>query len=160
MTHAARQLRSWLIFDVRRNERIYSAACGAGGDMSASLHAATFGVRALLLHAGEGISSRVGGLREPRGGSIRRVVKEWNAIAIWRIRTSLPRSVLRSGGTGRVNRTHSWISVGSAVWPNKAPEPTPTAVTPRASLRMMKMKQLKVDRHVARGAPAAVVAHL
>jgi hypothetical protein len=44
--------------------------------------------------------------------------------------------------------------------PNKAPEPTPTAVTPRASSPMMKMKQLKVDCHVARGAPAAVVAHL
>jgi hypothetical protein len=44
--------------------------------------------------------------------------------------------------------------------PNKAPEPTPTAVTPRASSGMMKMKQLKVNRYVARGAPAAVVAHL
>jgi hypothetical protein len=44
--------------------------------------------------------------------------------------------------------------------PNKALEPTPTAVTPRASSGMMKMKQLKVNRHVARGAPAAVVAHL
>jgi hypothetical protein len=44
--------------------------------------------------------------------------------------------------------------------PNKAPEPTPTAVTPRASSRMMKVKQSKVARHVARGAPAAVVAHL
>jgi hypothetical protein len=42
--------------------------------------------------------------------------------------------------------------------PNKMLEPTPTAVTPRASSRMMKMKQSKVDRHVARGAPAAVVA--
>jgi hypothetical protein len=39
--------------------------------------------------------------------------------------------------------------------PNKAPEPTPTSVTPRAFLPSV------FDRFIAaRGAPAAVVAHL
>jgi hypothetical protein len=80
----------------------------------------------------EGISSRVGGLRAVLGGSTRRVVRVLIAIGMWRIRGSRPRNVLRSAVCGRVNRTHSWVSVGSAVWPNKAPEPTPTAVTPRA----------------------------
>jgi hypothetical protein len=44
--------------------------------------------------------------------------------------------------------------------PNKAPEPTPTSVTPRAFLRAMKMKRRIADRVPARGAPDAVVAHL
>jgi hypothetical protein len=44
--------------------------------------------------------------------------------------------------------------------PNKAPEPTPTSVTPRASSRAMKLKRRIGDRVPARGAPDAVVAHL
>jgi hypothetical protein len=108
----------------------------------------------------EGISSRVGGLRELLGGSTRRVVRVLIAIGMWRIRGSLPRNVLRSAVCGRVNRTHSWISVGSAVWPNKAPEPTPTAVTPRAMEVKIEMKQWICIRDEARVVPAAGVAHL
>jgi hypothetical protein len=44
--------------------------------------------------------------------------------------------------------------------PNKAPEPTPTAVTPRALEMMTEVKQWICSRDEARGAPAAVVAHL
>jgi hypothetical protein len=44
--------------------------------------------------------------------------------------------------------------------PNKAPEPTPTSVTLRASSRVIELKQMGADRHVARSAPDAVVAHL
>jgi hypothetical protein len=44
--------------------------------------------------------------------------------------------------------------------PNKAPEPTPPAVTPRAMEMKSKMKPWIRDRDEARGAPAAVVAHL
>jgi hypothetical protein len=136
--------------------------------MNACPHAVTCGVRALLLHTKRGISSRADGLRELFGGCISRVLRVlfatgmWRlrASSMWRIRASLPRSLRRSAVTGRANRGYSRISVGRAVWPNKAPEPTPTAVTPRATLRIIKMKQLKVDSHVARGAPAAVVAHL
>jgi hypothetical protein len=61
MRHASCQLWAWLIFDVRRDERVYSAACGEDGYMSASVHAGTCGVRALLLHSREGISPRVSG---------------------------------------------------------------------------------------------------
>ena len=44
--------------------------------------------------------------------------------------------------------------------PNKAPEPTPMAVTPRAFVRLIEMKPQNPNRHAARGAPAMVVAHL
>jgi hypothetical protein len=44
--------------------------------------------------------------------------------------------------------------------PNKAPEPTTFAVTPRASPRVIELKRRIADRHPARGAPAKVVAHL
>jgi hypothetical protein len=44
--------------------------------------------------------------------------------------------------------------------PNKAPEPTPTAVTPRAMEMNIEVKPWNGNRNEARGAPAAVVAHL
>ena len=44
--------------------------------------------------------------------------------------------------------------------PNKAPEPTPGAVTPRAISRTSEMKPQTPNRHAARGAPAPGVAHL
>jgi len=44
--------------------------------------------------------------------------------------------------------------------PNKTPEPTPTSVTPRAFESVVELKQMNPDRFEARGAPAAVVAHL
>src|SRR5437899_555661 len=44
--------------------------------------------------------------------------------------------------------------------PNKAPEPTTMAVTPRAIVRVIEMKPQNLNRNAARGAPAMVVAHL
>jgi hypothetical protein len=44
--------------------------------------------------------------------------------------------------------------------PNKAPEPTPTAVTPRAMEMNIEVKPLNCNRKEARVVPAAVVAHL
>ncbi len=44
-------------------------------------------------------------------------------------------------------------------WPNKAPEPTPGLVTPRALDFAFEMKQRDESRDVARGAPSPVVAH-
>jgi hypothetical protein len=44
--------------------------------------------------------------------------------------------------------------------PNKPPEPTPTSVTPRAIECAVELKQMYRNRFEARGAPAAVVAHL
>jgi hypothetical protein len=46
------------------------------------------------------------------------------------------------------------------VAPNKPPEPTPTSVTPRATECVVELKQMNSNRSEARGAPAAVVAHL
>jgi hypothetical protein len=44
--------------------------------------------------------------------------------------------------------------------PNKAPEPTPMSVTPRAIVRVIEMNPQIPNRDAARGAPAMVVAHL
>jgi hypothetical protein len=44
--------------------------------------------------------------------------------------------------------------------PNKPPEPTTTSVTPRAIECIAELKRMNPSRFVARGAPAAVVAHL
>jgi hypothetical protein len=44
--------------------------------------------------------------------------------------------------------------------PNKAPEPTPTAVTPRATEMNIEVKPWNCNRNEARVVPAAVVAHL
>jgi hypothetical protein len=44
--------------------------------------------------------------------------------------------------------------------PNKAPEPTPGSVTLRASSRVIEAKRRDAVCHVARSAPAPVVAHL
>ena len=43
---------------------------------------------------------------------------------------------------------------------NKAPEPTPGLVTPRALECVFKMKRRNEKRDAARGAPSPVVAHL
>jgi hypothetical protein len=47
------------------------------------------------------------------------------------------------------------MSLAYAHWPNKTPEPTPTAVTSRA----IRFSEYTIERK-ARLAPAAVVAHL
>jgi len=44
--------------------------------------------------------------------------------------------------------------------PNKAPEPTPTSVMPRATSRVTETKRWNVEPNPARVMPAAVVAHL
>ena len=71
----------------------------------------------------------------------------------------------REKGSCRVafdrNRRLRIISVTShPASPNKAPEPTTMAVTPRAIVSVIEMKLRNPNRHAARGAPAMVVAHL
>jgi len=44
--------------------------------------------------------------------------------------------------------------------PNKAPEPTPTSVMPRAISRVTEAKQWNAEPNPARVMPDAVVAHL
>jgi hypothetical protein len=44
--------------------------------------------------------------------------------------------------------------------PNKAPEPTPGLVTPRAMESDFEVKRRNWKRDAARGAPSPVVAHL
>ena len=51
-------------------------------------------------------------------------------------------------------------SGGTLQTPNKAPEPTPGSVTPRASLGATESKRRNPNRHAARVAPAPGVAHL
>ena len=49
---------------------------------------------------------------------------------------------------------------GAKKEPNKAPEPTAFAVTPRAISRISEVNLLIANRNAARGAPAKAVAHL
>jgi hypothetical protein len=53
----------------------------------------------------------------------------------------------------------AWI-IPVAAPPNKPPEPTTFAVTSRAIVRVIEMKQQIPDCGAARAAPAKVVAHL
>uniref|UniRef100_UPI0039C9B340 hypothetical protein n=1 Tax=Horticoccus sp. 23ND18S-11 TaxID=3391832 RepID=UPI0039C9B340 len=52
------------------------------------------------------------------------------------------------------------ISPMRAIRPNKAPEPTPVAVMPRADSRVIEVKLKSADRNPARVTPATGVAHL
>jgi hypothetical protein len=54
----------------------------------------------------------------------------------------------------------AWLPIPTRPEPNKAPEPTPTAVTPRAIGMKCRMKKSNLKCIEARVAPAVVVAHL
>jgi broad specificity phosphatase PhoE len=71
-------------------------------------------------------------------------------------------AALRRAGWSTVRSGHGYWSLSQfqKKAPNKAPEPTPTAVTPRAMEDKSQLKQWICNRDEARGAPAAVVAHL
>ena len=65
-----------------------------------------------------------------------------------------PRSVRGVGAKGILSRGRRLRSA------NKAPEPTPGLVTPRAMESAFEMKRWNRSRDAARGAPSPVVAHL
>jgi len=66
----------------------------------------------------------------------------------------------KSKVSGRISGVLRSFPVDPQKKPNKAPEPTPGLVTPRAMECDFEMKQRNGDRDGARGAPSPVVAHL
>jgi len=74
--------------------------------------------------------------------------------------TRHPRRSPESGiAEGQVRYSPSFV-FASRARPNKSPEPTHGAVTPRAIERKSEMAMQTEIRHAARGAPAPRVAHL
>jgi hypothetical protein len=67
---------------------------------------------------------------------------------------------LMAAARSRLERVLSPSAFDLGAEPNKAPEPTTFAVTSRAIEGVFEMKQKKLNRDVARAAPAKVVAHL
>src|SRR5688572_2644289 len=59
--------------------------------------------------------------------------------------------------TGPRETSYLWHSHNMRRKPNKAPEPTTFAVTSRAIVRLIEMKQQNPDRDAARAAPAKAV---
>ena len=97
------------------------------------------------------------------GESIARSGRAFGRLTLVQRSHGLP--CLRSGPAGAggfATKLHpSFHSRGATLHtPNKAPEPTRGAVTPRAIERKIEMAMQTEIRHVARGAPAPRVAHL
>ena len=149
--HAARQPVSWLIFDVRRftvtTTRYHSRSHQASGSFPGSGHlrsagAATDSIGRRDYHAWRcahsSLSRRSPGVFEPyfrdREEELPVVTSEYSPFC------SEVASSLRS--------------------PNKAPEPTRGAVTPRAPESCSECKNRDARHTIARGAPAPRVAHL
>ena len=78
-----------------------------------------------------------------------------------RLRASLPCSIFRRCfAFDRRAMTFDLAAGDLCISPNKAPEPTPGLVTPRAMECDFEMKQRSRNCDAARGAPSPVVAHL
>jgi len=97
------------------------------------------------------------------GDSIARSGRPFGRLTLVQRSHELP--CLRSGPAGAggfATKPHpSFHSRGATLHtPNKSPEPTRGAVTPRAIERKIEMAMQIEFRHAARGAPAPRVAHL
>jgi len=78
-----------------------------------------------------------------------------------RLRSSHPRSEEGSCFAFEIRAMNFVSAVGDVcVSPNKAPEPTPTSVMPRAISRVAEIKRWSAEPNPARVMPDAVVAHL
>jgi hypothetical protein len=148
--HAARQLPSWLIFDV--------------GRLSANI--------TLMSIADTGReTTRVPGQKQTPCESVAAASRARRQY-LRRARFTAARTALdvvvvcfrgRFSGLRVIGRKDAlFISeIASRVHsPNKAPEPTPGLVTPRAMECAFEMKRQNEKRDAARGAPSPVVAHL
>ena len=89
------------------------------------------------------------------------VKKELRSVSEGRVRVMAAACLERkSEGFGRFSRAFSAVGLDPKKTPNKAPEPTPGLVTPRAMECAFEMKRRNEKRNAARGAPSPVVAHL
>jgi len=146
--HAARQPRSWLIFDVRQTKEVVAMIAKGWG---ASLQFTGFPV--------------VGAFeRDAMESECERqftVKKELRSVSDGRVRVMAAAYLEReSERFGRFSRAFLAARLDPKKTPNKAPEPTPGLVTPRAMECDFEVKRRNRRRDAARGAPSPVVAHL
>ena len=89
------------------------------------------------------------------------VKKELRSVSEGRVRVMAAACLERkSDGFSRFSPAFSAARFDPKKTPNKAPEPTPGLVTPRAMECASEMKRRNGNRDAARGAPSPVVAHL
>ena len=89
------------------------------------------------------------------------VKKELRSVSDGRVRVMAAACLERTTEVfGRSAAAFRSVSVDPQKKPNKAPEPTPGLVTPRAMECASEMKRRSGNRDAARGAPSPVVAHL
>ncbi len=160
MKHASRRPLVWLIFDVGRNTvamRTSGSRCFevvAGGD-SAAWWKVSRG-----LTTGNPVVEGVEGYEWPNQVApvhlMRKRFEEFEPVRL--MAAAFPKEPQRCS-----NLQSSFLEVQfscSSQTPNKAPEPTPVAVMPRADSRIIEMNLWKQKRCEARVTPATGVAHL
>jgi hypothetical protein len=150
MRHAARQLPSWLIFDVGRS--CANVALMSIADSGRESTMVPGQKQTLCESAATASIARRQYLRRARFTAARRALDV--VVVCFRGRFL----GLRAFG----QKYSPFISqIASRVRsPNKAPEPTPGLVTPRAVECAFEMKRRNRKCDAARGAPSPVVAHL
>ena len=171
MPHESRPLVSWLIFDVGLYSIeplfVHPRACEFGRQRGRAVKSARDAVLVvrqalrMLSQKGSGIAPVSTRRRKTRVSCRFLMSGDWIFVPF------------RSGFCVRVCSGHlrrpirqtsllqsNTLAACESAWPNKAPEPTPRSVTPRAVSRSIEMKHRNPTRHTARVAPARVVAHL
>jgi hypothetical protein len=173
MWHEARQVPSWLIFDVRPFEPFASHTMITRREPQV-----TFGLlspRAITLGSlpsifGDSPVEVCSGQEAIRlgFGSLSSRGRPFRVSLAWSIRSrfleiftpyfpSVPQTLRHLPCAASPSASGVFAAVQS---PNKALEPTPTVVMPRATLGDLERRIPRVIRTPARGMPAAVVAHL
>ena len=143
MRHEARQVPSWLIFDVRQKKEVVAMIAKGWG---ASLEFAGFPV--VRSFERDGIESEC-----ERQFTVKKVLR---SVSDGRVRMMAAACLERkSEGFGRFSRAFAAARFDPKKTPNKAPEPTPGLVTSRAEMAFEMISSGK-----ARLAPSPVVAHL
>ena len=143
MRHEARQVPSWLIFDVRQKKEVVAMIAKGWG---ASLEFT--GIPVVRVFERDRIGSEC-----ERQFTVKKVLR---SVSEGRVRVMAAACLERkSEGFGRFSRAFAAARFDPEKTPNKAPEPTPGPVTSRAVLASEMSSSRK-----ARLAPGPVVAHL
>ena len=141
--HEARQVPSWLIFDVRQKKEVVAMVANGWG---ASLEFT--GIPVVRVFECDGIESEC-----ERQFTVK---KELRSVSEGRVRVMAAAWLERkSEGFGRFSRAFLAVGLDPKKTPNKAPEPTTGLVTSRAEMAFEMVSSGK-----ARLAPSPVVAHL
>jgi hypothetical protein len=149
MSHEARQVLSWLIFNVGHHPHavvIRTSSCMRIRDHG--VDSWRRGIRGVL--TGESLT---GGSRMRRRFPVQAYILPWSNAGS----AADDMGTICRNSRWRLIRSFSLRQIGP---PNQAPEPTPGLVTPRAPESTLDMKRLNRNRDVARGAPSPGVAHL